>query len=370
MADHCADCAAFRLEPVMTTDETGSIEQLRAEIAALEQEIDTIYREAVRHDQELVALQDSANALDYSTSEHRLLSTRGPYIHSYYHHLRQFWRNVALLGEIQGSGADHRQPPRELPPDVRLAFTMGGQVPVLDAYFAARCPPHFEVVFTDGQVAALRDDLGLAEKGTAASHYARAVNYLTSAPDPLRPALKHYLGPGTGQGIGQGIRQGMRVAVCGSTAPVYEALCLEVGASPTSLGFGPIRSETSLIATMPFADALSRAERFDHVVAGWVVPQAGMGRFDAIDPDADLKLMRALLQLVAADGRLIVGVPIGPDVVAYNTGRVYGPLRLPLLLDGWEEVARRTTKADASHEEVVQAALILRPARNSGAASR
>lgn len=340
----------------MPTDEQQSIELLRAEIATLEQEIDTIYREAVRHDQELVALQDSAAALDYGASEHRLLSTRGPYIHGYYHHLRQFWRNVALLGETQGSGADHHQSPRELPPDMRFAFAMAGQVPMLDAYIAARYPPHFEVVFTAGQIAALRGDLGSAEQG-AASPYARGVTNLTSAPDPLRTAIQEYLGPG------------MRVAVCGSMAPVYETLCLEAGATPTSLGFAPIRSETSQIATMPFAQALSSGERFDHVIAGWVVPQAGMGRFDAIDPDGDLKLMRALLRLVAPDGRLILGVPIGPDVVAYNSGRVYGPLRLPLLLNGWDEVTRQSGFADSSHQEVVQASLILRPARSTGAAS-
>lgn len=337
----------------MPTEEE-SIALLRAEIATLEQEIDTIYREAVRHDQELTALQDSTNALDYGVSEHRFLSTRGPYIHSYYHHLRQFWRNVALLGEIQGSGADHRQPPRDVPEDVRRAFTMYGQVPMIDAYFAARCPPHFEVVFTDGQIAALRGGHGYAADGPT-SPYAKAVTYLTSAPDPLRTLVAHHVGAG------------LRVGICGSTAPVYESLCLDSGATPVSLGFTPIRSETPRIATMLLADALSRGERFDLLIAGWAVAQAGMGRFDAIDPDGDLKLMRALLGLVAPGGRMMLGIPIGPDVVAYNTGRVYGPRRLPWLLKGWDEVLRRTTFADASHEEVVQAALILRPKSNAGA---
>ena len=178
-----------------------------------------------------------------------------------------------------------------------------------------------------------------------------------SAPDPLRGAITRH------------VRARMRVGICGSTAPVYESLCLNVGASPTSLGFGPIRSETSLIATMPFADALSSGARFDCVIAGWAVPQAGMGRFDAIDPDGDLSLMRLLLRLVTPNGLLMLGVPVGPDLVAYNSCRIYGPLRLPLLLNGWEEVARRSGLADPSHEEVVQAALILRHACSAGAAS-
>eukprot|EP01034_Spumella_vulgaris_P027181 gene27182-33867_t len=33
-------------------------------------------------------------------------------------------------------------------------------------------------------------------------------------------------------------------------------------------------------------------------------------------------------------------VPIGPDVVVFNLHRRYGVIRLPLLLEGWEEVER------------------------------
>ena len=37
---------------------------------------------------------------------------------------------------------------------------------------------------------------------------------------------------------------------------------------------------------------------------------------------------------------MIVTVPIGPDVVVFNLHRRYGEKRLPLLLDGFREVAR------------------------------
>jgi hypothetical protein len=192
----------------MPTDEQQSIELLQAEIATLEHEIDSIYREAVRHDQELVALQDSTNALDYGPSEHRFLSTRTAYIHGYYYHLRQFWRNVALLGEIQGSSADHHRPPRELPAHTRLAFTMGEQIPMLDTYFPTRYPPQFEVVFTAEQVAAFGDSK--AAERTVSAYYSRTMGYIESAPDPLRGTITRH------------VRARMRVGICGSMAPVMK----------------------------------------------------------------------------------------------------------------------------------------------------
>ena len=37
-------------------------------------------------------------------------------------------------------------------------------------------------------------------------------------------------------------------------------------------------------------------------------------------------------QVVEAGGRLLLALPVGGDLVRYNMHRVYGPLRLPLLL--------------------------------------
>jgi hypothetical protein len=39
-------------------------------------------------------------------------------------------------------------------------------------------------------------------------------------------------------------------------------------------------------------------------------------------------------------GHLLLTVPVGPDCLVWNALRRYGPLRLPLLLAGWEEVER------------------------------
>lgn len=62
---------------------------------------------------------------------------------------------------------------------------------------------------------------------------------------------------------------------------------------------------------------------------------------------------------------LVVTVPVGPDVVVWNLHRRYGPLRLPLLLEGWEVVARvgwdeaRLT-ADANWRQSYEPVFVLR----------
>ncbi len=38
------------------------------------------------------------------------------------------------------------------------------------------------------------------------------------------------------------------------------------------------------------------------------------------------------------NGVLFLSVPIGPDAVAWNLQRRYGPKRLPLLLGGWQRL--------------------------------
>jgi hypothetical protein len=86
-----------------------------------------------------------------------------------------------------------------------------------------------------------------------------------------------------------------------------------------------------------------------------------MGLFDEVAADGDLALMARLGTLVRPGGLLVVGVPIGPDLVAYNSGRIYGPLRLPMLLHGWEVVEGMPDgSGDHAAKQPTLAALVLR----------
>lgn len=62
----------------------------------------------------------------------------------------------------------------------------------------------------------------------------------------------------------------------------------------------------------------------------------GLGRYgDPIDPNGDMRAMSEMQALVKPNGFLILGVPVARDAVVWNAHRLYGRVRLPLLLRGW-----------------------------------
>jgi hypothetical protein len=65
----------------------------------------------------------------------------------------------------------------------------------------------------------------------------------------------------------------------------------------------------------------------------------GLGMYgDPLDPDGDLKAMRDMRKLVTTGGLLFLSIPVGRDALNFNVRRIYGRLRLPLMLAGWETI--------------------------------
>ena len=97
------------------------------------------------------------------------------------------------------------------------------------------------------------------------------------------------------------------------------------------------------------------------------VDHSGLGRYgDALDPDADVSMMRLLRCVLRSSGLLYLSVPIGPDVTVWNLHRRYGRERLPLLLRGWEVVAVYGWRSDAldaaaSFTRSYEPVMVLRP---------
>ena len=63
-----------------------------------------------------------------------------------------------------------------------------------------------------------------------------------------------------------------------------------------------------------------------------------MGRYgDPLSPDGDLLAIDDVrTRLLRPGGLLFLSLPVGPDLLVWNAMRRYGPLRLPLMLEGWE----------------------------------
>ena len=79
-----------------------------------------------------------------------------------------------------------------------------------------------------------------------------------------------------------------------------------------------------------YCDSLSCLHSIEHF---------GLGRYgDPIAPHGDLEAMQRLKNILTEDGVLFLSVPIGPDLVVWNSHRIYGPIRFPMLIDGWEVI--------------------------------
>jgi SAM-dependent methyltransferase len=161
--------------------------------------------------------------------------------------------------------------------------------------------------------------------------------------------------------------QGKDVAVFGAVLPWYEALLLERGAkSVTTIEYNVITLQYpghhALLAPAYWADPARPT--FDAVVSISSFEHDGLGRYgDPLDPFGDLHVMARLARALRPGGVAYVAVPANAetDILIFNAARVYGPVRMPLLLAGWDVLAQFGQPARHYPDEA-QPVYVLRPA--------
>jgi hypothetical protein len=88
------------------------------------------------------------------------------------------------------------------------------------------------------------------------------------------------------------------------------------------------------------ADILDRPlqdESFNQILNCSSVEHVGLaGRYDSTDaPEGDLEAMMILRDALAREGRMVMTIPVGQDLVCAPLHRIYGTERLPRLLAGY-----------------------------------
>jgi SAM-dependent methyltransferase len=88
------------------------------------------------------------------------------------------------------------------------------------------------------------------------------------------------------------------------------------------------------------ADILERpltGRRFEQIINCSSIEHVGLaGRYGSTNrPDGDIEAMSILRDLLSPGGRMILTVPVGLDLVCPPLHRIYGPTRLPRLLEGY-----------------------------------
>jgi hypothetical protein len=136
--------------------------------------------------------------------------------------------------------------------------------------------------------------------------------------------------------------------VFGSMHPWAEAALFAAGASRiTTVEYMQIKTDhPKLIVARPGDIAksyLSRDKAYTELADfGFTYSSFehdGLGRYgDPLNPFADLESVARSHCLLKPGGLLFFGVPVGTDTVFWNAHRMYGKLRLYLVLSNWEVV--------------------------------
>ncbi len=121
----------------------------------------------------------------------------------------------------------------------------------------------------------------------------------------------------------------------------YEVTAVDSSSDPTTIvrGFRFVRGD--------FND-FPCDQRFDVIVICSVVEHLGLaGRYNArAEPDGDLMAMRRIRGLLESSGIVLLTIPIGRDAVHQPWHRVYGRVRLPKLLEGFQVTQSRYLTKD------------------------
>ncbi|CAI5949993.1 unnamed protein product [Closterium sp. NIES-65] len=159
------------------------------------------------------------------------------------------------------------------------------------------------------------------------------------------------------------------VLIIGSQWPWVEAICLGLDAQAiTTVDFNrPVASHPRL-RQLVVGELEGSSETWDAAVSFSSLEHDGLGRYgDPINPNGDLERMKKIKRLLKPGGLLFLGVPTGNDTLVFNAHRIYGPIRMPLLIAGWRlldvfgvDSLEKLYQIDFVGVDVVQPLLVLR----------
>jgi len=130
--------------------------------------------------------------------------------------------------------------------------------------------------------------------------------------------------------------RGKYVGVMGSDRPACESIVLCQGGYPVTIEYNKLVSKDSRLEVMTVDEYDANPRLFDALISISSFEHDGLGRYgDPIDPFGDLKAMEKCKDMLKPGGKLFLAVPVGPDCLVWNAHRIYGKIRMKMLLKGW-----------------------------------
>lgn len=209
-------------------------------------------------------------------------------------------------------------PPKEIPPELYKDFTLQYKIPVASWYRDDSYPPTKPITFTPDEITANFARIARREQ----NYYEATDSYLYAALEKYPDALK-----------------GKKVAVIGSITPWYESIVLYYGGAPTTIEYNRIVCSDPRIEVLTVEEFEKNPKAFDAIISISSIEHDGLGRYgDPINPIGDFKAMQKMKAMLNTNGFLFLSVPVGKDRLWWNVHRIYGSLRFPRLIEGWNLV--------------------------------
>ena len=205
-------------------------------------------------------------------------------------------------------------PPKwaELPQQLQLEYLLGGKIKQEDWYIdeSARKSVHWN--------ADAHEDFRKRAHNREVNYYGETDKWLYEVLD-LCPI------------------SGINVAVMGSTCPWYETIVLEFGGKPTTIEYNLPGYNRPDIEEISVQEYWKNPRQFDAALSISSFEHDGLGRYgDPLNPSGDLRAMAEMKKVLKKDGILFLAIPVGIDKIVWNAHRIYGPIRFPMLTDGWK----------------------------------
>ncbi|EGT55205.1 hypothetical protein CAEBREN_25328 [Caenorhabditis brenneri] len=147
--------------------------------------------------------------------------------------------------------------------------------------------------------------------------------------------------------------------IVGSLIPWVEVLSLKHGASNIlTIEYNKLNIEErfqdrmSSISPMEFSNNWEKyMNTFDFAASFSSIEHIGLGQYgEPLDPIGDLREIQKIRCVLKPGGILFLGLPFGLDAVVFNLHRIYGPIRLAMLMTGFEWIATYSSETNAAIE--------------------
>jgi hypothetical protein len=206
------------------------------------------------------------------------------------------------------------EPPRLIPESMYQSFTLGDVIPVVDMY--KNDINSKQIIFTIEETE--KYILEMKNRDITIT-YPETNTLLYDILDKYHSLIENKI-----------------VGIIGSRGSRYESYVLAHGGKPITIEYNKIINEDPRILTFTPNEYKANPIIFDVVISISSIEHDGLGRYgDPLNPFGDIEEMRDIKSMIKKDGIFILSVPIGKDLLVWNAMRIYGSLRLPLLLNEW-----------------------------------